>query len=198
METLARVLYVFESDPILIFKGTKYLFDTDETIGKYWYIFGDDGKEADIFDSSRLKKIAALFFMWTLIEDKIKSTSKQLKKEGKETSHEYQALLAKWHFLWAYGYILNKFYSNELSNIYKRISEGVLLEDDNNFILKWFRKVHKTISKCIKQNYQAKESVDKKNQIQSFNLKNWLRNEKDFEILKSEFEFAELEDYPLK
>ena len=94
METLARVLYAYDNDPLLIFKGTKYLFDTDEITGKYWQVFGQNGKEVETLGKDDLYKVAGLFFLWTQLNEKIKDVAKKLKAEEKETSFDYQALLS--------------------------------------------------------------------------------------------------------
>lgn len=198
IDTLARVLYVFDNDPILIFKGTKYLFDIDENNGKYWHIFGNDGKEVYFHDEKRINKIMALYFIWIKIEDKLKSTASQLRVENKENTIEYQALLAKWHFLWAYGFILKHFYADDLEAIFKKIVSGKTFEKADNFIIKWFNRVSKTIAKCIEKNYKSTQGTEGSGQIQSFNFKNWLRSSVDFEVLKDEFKWMDKEIFPLE
>lgn len=197
METLARALYVFDYDPILIFKGTKYLFDIDtENNGKYWLIFGDNGSDAEWFDNKKMEKIISIYFIWVRVEDRIKTICKKLKFEKKETI-EYQALLAKWHILWAYGYILNNFYSVELESIFKKISSSKIFDGSSDtFIEKWFSKIHKTIAKCIEKNYHLTKKKGTE-EIQSFNFKNWLRNNSEFEELVTEFKYMEKSDFPL-
>ncbi len=174
------------------------MFDTDtDSGGKYWTVFGENGIELGYFDVKRTDKIIAVFFLWTKVEKKIKFQSKQLKSANNETI-KYQALLAKWHILWAYGFILNTFYSNELEAIFKKLSNGKLFENQpDNFIEKWFPKIHNTIAKCIERNYQASR---KKNDldVQSFNFKNWLRNNAAFEELVTEFKYMDKSDFPLQ
>lgn len=197
MESLARALYVFDNDPILIFKGTRYLFDTDsENNGKYWLVFGDNGGEVEMYDSKRLEKIIGIFFLWSKVEEKIKSLSKKLKDENKETI-KYQALLAKWHILWAYGYVIKTYYKNDLESIFRKLSSGKLFDlQHENFIDKWFSKIHNTIAKCIERNYQASKKRGDED-AQSFNFKNWLRSNAEFEELITEFKYMEKNDFPI-
>ena len=196
METLARVLYTFDNDPILIFKGTKSLFDIDsENNGKYWFVFGDDGEEVELYDQKRIEKIIALYFLWIRVEDKIKATSKKIKSEQIE-SIRYQALLAKWHILWAYGYIVNNLYKEQLDAVFKKIATGKLFADQETFIERWFNKIQNTIAKCIERNYDSSKKTDNQ-EIQSFNFKNWLRNNSDFQELVREFKYMDQSDFPL-
>ncbi len=197
METLARALYVFDNDPILIFKGTRYLFDIDsENNGKYWFVFGDNGKELEMYDTKRMEKTIAIFFLWTKVEEIIKKISKQMKEQNQQTI-AYQALLAKWHILWAYGYIINTFYSSEKEMIFKKIATGKIFENNSEtFIERWFNKIHRTISKCIEKNYQLTKKKNNE-EIQSFNFKNWLRNNAEFEELVTEFKYMSKEDFPM-
>ena len=196
METIARVLYAFDNDPVLIFKGTKFLFDIDtENNGKYWIIFGENGEEVDMYSERKLEKIVAVFFLWVRVELKIKTLSKTYKTENKE-SIKQQALLAKWHILWAYGYILNKFHSIQLEGVYKKIASGKIFESSSEtFIERWFSKIHNTISKCIERNYQGSNKEGK--EIQSFNFKNWLRSNSEFEELVRELKYMDNTDFPL-
>ena len=197
MESLARALYVFDNEPILIFKGTKYLFDIDSgNNGKYWYVFGDAGEEVQMFNNKRLEKTIGVFFLWYKVETKIKDLSKALKAANNENI-KYQALLAKWHILWAYGYILNSYHKDELDVIFKKIASGKIFDSPNEiFIDKWFVKIHNTVAKCIEKNYNANK---KKNDtdLQSFNFKNWLRNNSAFEELITEFKYMDKSDFPL-
>jgi hypothetical protein len=196
IETLARALYVFDYDPITIFQGTKYLFDPDtDNSGKYWLIFGENKKELEMYNDKRLQKTIGIFFIWYKVDELVKKTGKEL-KVNQNQSIKYQALLAKWHFLWAYGYIINSFYPDEKENIFRRLSNGKEFDHgSNNFIERWFVKIHNTISKCIEKNYQATKKKDK-NEIQSFNFKNWLRNNNEFEELKTEFKYMDKTDFP--
>jgi len=193
IDTLARVLYAFDHEPVLIFKGTKYLFDTDENAGKYWTVFGENNQEVEFFDEKRLNKTIALYFIWTKIEQLLKEESRKLKSLQQESTIEYQALLPKWHFLWSYGYILTSYYSDDIDKIYKRIANGKIFEKSESFIDVWFKRIHSNIGKTIEQQYKS-EGDD---EIQGFNLKNWLRNTSDFEKLKKEFKWSHKVDYPI-
>ncbi len=197
MESLARALYVFDNEPILIFKGTKYLFDTDsENNGKYWFVFGDAGSEVEMYDTKRLEKTIGIFFLWYKVENKIKSLSKSLKEENKENI-KYQALLAKWHILWAYGYVLNTYHKTELETIFRKLATGKIFEATSEvFIERWFSKIHNTVAKCIEKNYKATRKKDGE-EMQSFNFKNWLRNNSAFEELVTEFKYMDKSDFPL-
>lgn len=197
IETLARALYVFDNDPILIFKGTKYLFDTESNSGgKYWTVFGENGQEVEFYDTKRTDKVIAIYFLWTKIEEKIKATGKQIKSESEETVR-YQALLAKWHILWAYGYILKRYHADEIDLIFKKLSSGKIFDHGSDtFIDRWFNKVHNTIAKCIERNYRAVENKDGKD-TRSFNFKNWLRSNVAFEELITEFKYSDKSEYPL-
>ncbi len=95
--------------PTLIFAAPKLLFDTEtKALGKYWLVFGDsDGKELEFFGKERIERMVAIYFLWHNIDEKIKSKLKEFKLKGDEGPH-YRALIAKWHFLWAYGFILKK------------------------------------------------------------------------------------------
>jgi hypothetical protein len=196
IDNLARALYVFDNDPLLVYKGAKYFFDTDEQNGMYWRIFGDNGTELEYFNDARLTKTIGIFFIWTRIEEKLKLLSKEYKSRNEDTAIAYQATLAKWHFLYIYGYILNNNYSNDLPSIFKKIANGQLFEKKENFIERWFPRIHKLITKCIEQNYQQYID-DNKSITQGFNFKNWLRSNSEFEKLKREIKYIEITDYPL-
>jgi len=197
IEGLARALYVFEHDPILIFKAPKELFDPEtKSGGKYWIVFGDEGKETEVFTKDRLEKTIAVYFLWYKIDEKIKSNIKEY-KANKDESPRYRALIAKWHFLWAYGFILRKFHKEEMAQIFKKIADGREFEKaKGTFIDAWFEKIHNVIAKCLAKKYQVNTSK-KAEEIQSFDFKNWLRNSSDFEELEIEFEYSSKSDFPL-
>lgn len=197
IDTMARALYVFDNDPLLVYKGAKYFFDTDEEIGMYWRIFGDNGKELENYNEARLIKSIAIFFLWVRIEEKLKQLSKDYKTKNQINTIPYQATLAKWHFLYLYGNILNNHYNSELNGIFKKIAYGSIFEKNNNFIEKWFSRIHKIITKCIEQNYQQFEDSGHEGMPQGFNFKNWLRSASEFEKLKREIKYIEISDYPL-
>ncbi|HEY2725716.1 MAG TPA: AIPR family protein, partial [Parafilimonas sp.] len=136
IDVMVRALYVFDKDPLLVYKGARFFFDTDEDNGMYWRIFGDNGKELENYNESRLIKTIGIFFLWTRIEEKLKQLSKELKSKDQINTILYQATLAKWHFLYVYGNILNNYYSSELPNIFKKIAYGSLFEKNDNFIEK--------------------------------------------------------------
>ena len=196
IEALARTLYVFDNDPILIFKAPKLLFDPDtKSTGKYWVVFGEDEKEIDVFTKERVEKTIAIYFLWHKIDERIKALLKEY-KANKDESPKYRALIAKWHFLWAYGFILKKFYSKDMFQIFKRIADGREFEKVDTFIDVWFEKIHNTIAKCLAKRYQLR-ALKETEEIQSFDFKNWLRNNSDFEELKIEFEYSSKSDFPI-
>lgn len=196
IDNLARALYVFDNDPLLVYKGAKYFFDTDPETGLYWKIFGEDGKEFENYSEARLTRTISIFFLWTRIEEKLKSFSKLFKAKNQENTIAYRATLAKWHFLYLYGYILNNNYNTELPTIFKKIASGVMFEKADNFIEKWFTRIHKLITKCIEQNYEQ-YTDNNKSVTQGFNFKNWLRSPLEFEKLKREIKYIEIADYAL-
>jgi hypothetical protein len=205
IDTLARILYVFYYDPITIFKGTRTLFDTDETTGKYWSVFGEENKEVGFFSPSKMNEVVGIIFLWTKLEEILKRSLKEKRSLGKETSIDYQALLAKWHFLWAYSEIINRLYFHQKSQIWKRLIDSKNLDTRDNFIEIWFKRIYRTIAEVIEDNYQKekteREQQDKTNDekdIQGFNFKNWLRNQSSFDILKSRFKRIDQEDYSLQ
>lgn len=195
LETFARVLYAFDHDPAQIFKGTKQLFDPEtDGNGKYWLLFGEDGKEVDGYGNKRLERMTAIYFIWLRVEQQIKGLMKAYLLKESDTV-KYQSLLAKWHFLWAYGYVLQTFYTEQVEAIYKKISSGLLFEEKVTFIERWFPKIHNTLSKCIERNYNDtnKSSTD----ISSFNFKNWMRSSSDFEEVVREFKYMDKSDFIL-
>ena len=197
MDTMARALYVFENDPLLVYKGARYFFDTDEENGQYWRIFGDNGRELEFYNDARVTKTIGIYFLWTRIEEKLKALAKQYKSEGKSNTIPYQALLAKWHFLYMYGNLLTNYYESQLPAILKKIANGSIFEKPDNFIEKWFTRIHKLITKCIEQNYQQFEEGENKDIAQGFNFKNWIRSSSEFDKLKREIKYLEITDYQL-
>jgi hypothetical protein len=196
IDVLARALYVFDHDPLLVYRGARFFFDTDEHSGMYWRIFGDNGKELAHYSEERLTKTVSIFFIWTRIEEKLKALSKEYKAKGGENTILYQSPLAKWHFLYVYGYILNHNYEGELPALYRKIASGALFSKEDNFIEGWFSCIHKLITKCLEQTYE--QCTEKEKGItQGFNFRNWLRSTAGFEKLKKEIKYIELGDYPL-
>lgn len=204
LDSLARILYVFYSDPILIFKGTRTLFDADENTGKYWFVFGENGKEVNFYRQEKINEIVGIIFLWIKLEEILKRSIKEKRSSGKDKTIDYQTLLAKWHFLWAYSEVINKLYNSEKNTIWKKIIDGKNLDTSDNFIEVWFRRIFKTIAEVIEDNYQ-KDKTEKELQsrtsneedIQGFNFKNWLRNQSAFETLKTRFKRIEKDDFPI-
>ena len=111
---------------------------------------------------------------------------------------EYQALLAKWHFLWVYGEILRKLYPDDIDAIYKRIISGKVFENkENDFIARWFNRIFNKITEILEKNYQTGKDTLAEDDIPAFNLKNWLREKNTFEDFKANFKRLIREDYLL-
>ena len=204
IDTLARILYVFNNDPILIFKGTRSLFDTDENTGKYWTVFGEENKEVSYFTPAKMNEVVGIIFLWTKLEEILKRAVQEKRLMGKEKTIDYQALLAKWHFLWAYSEIIHKLYSDQKPVIWKKLIDSKNLDTKDNFIELWFRRIYRTVAEVIEDNYQ-KDKTEKEQQsqtgdeedVQGFNFKNWLRNQSAFDVLKTRFRRIDKDDYPL-
>ena len=145
----------------------------------YWQIFGDNGKELEHYNEARLMKTVSIFFIWTRIEEKLKQLSKEYKIKGGENTTLYQSTLAKWHFLYLYGYILNNNYAEELPTLFKKIANGTIFSKTDNFIEKWFSRIHKLVTKCLEQNYEQSAERERST-TQGFNFKNWLRSNSEF------------------
>jgi len=205
LETLAKCLYAFNYDPIRIYSNSKTLFDIDSlNNGMYWYIFGDAGEECTIYDSERLKKTAAISILWLYLQNRLKKENTKLNIDKKVKSYEYLSFQAKWHFLWAFGFIINEFYNEKTVSIINKIIDGKAFTKDIGFINVWFDKVAGIIQEHIGFEYldmkekekedEAEEEIEKKG---GFILRNWLRNQKSFDKLKFRFKFKKKNDFPL-
>ena len=112
-------------------------------------------------------------------------------KEERTESIDYQAYLAKWHFLWAYGQVIKKIYIEE--EIYKKLINRLidgkffLKGTSFNFINHWFKEISKIIKNALDDEY-ANFEEDQKTvgvaSIKSFNFKNWIRNQDALKKLK--------------
>ena len=196
MELLARVLYSYEYGPTLIFKGTSPLFDISDA-GKYYQIFGDNGSEVPYFDDKRTNKVIALSIIWTRLDELITTKQRALRLRKMDKTIEYQALLAKWHFLWVYGEILRKLYANDLDAIYKKIISGKVFENAD-FIDAWFERIFNKITEILEKNYKSVRVGKSEDDLPAFNLKNWLREKHAFEDFKASFRRLIKEDYVIK
>lgn len=202
MEVFAKALYAFHYEPTKIYANSNCLFDVDQsTGGMYWKIFGNkDGEECTYYPDQELKEKAAIALLWLYLNDKIKEKAKCEKKENKETV-VYQSYLAKWHFFWAYGYIIKNLYSTNESNEsakentwVNKIHNGNAFNSDG-FVDRWFESIADKIQEKLEEEQGANDDDVKK----GFNFKNWLRTEKDFDKLKIRFKPERLKktEYPL-
>ena len=196
MELLGRVLYVYDYDPTLIFRGTRALFDISDS-GKYYQIFGDNGSEVPYFDDKRTNKVIALSIIWTRLDELITTKQRALRLRKMDKTIEYQATLAKWHFLWVYGEVLRKLYHSDLDAIYKKIISGKVFENAD-FIECWFERIFNKITEILEKNYRAVKNGQAEDDLPAFNLKNWLREKAAFEDFKDSFRRLIKEDYVIK
>jgi hypothetical protein len=100
-------------------------------------------------------------------------------------------------FLYTYGFILNTHYDSELTTAFKKIANGTVFERNDNFIERWFSRIHKIITKCIEQNQLQASAATDEVLTQGLNFKNWLRSTSEFEKFKREFKWITVSDYPL-
>lgn len=206
METLAKILYAFNYDPIQIYANTKIFYDTDLEKGKYWCIFGEQNEECAYYSESKTKEIIAITILWLYLENLVKQETKKRIKEGRADTTDYQAYLAKWHFLWAYGRVINTLYSNEETHkkIINHLVDGKIFskESKTNFIIQWFKPISKAICRILDDEYSDFNSAKKKStelSTKSFNFKNWVRNSEAFNKLKRHLDREiDLETFPLE
>lgn len=201
MEILAKALYAYEYGPTKIYANSKFLFDIDSnSSGKYWYLFGDDGEECIYFEKERLKKVAAISILWLWLSEKLKTETKKLTIEGKSNTIDYLSCLSKWHFLWAYGYIIKRLYEEESTWIFNKLIDGKAFQGSTNFADRWFEEISAKLQERLDYEYiDASEEDSEKNATISggFNFKNWLRNQKSFEKLKIQFKRVTKTTFPL-
>lgn len=193
MELLARILYVYDYDPTLIFRGTRSLFDIGDA-GKYYLIFGDDGVEVPYFDDKRTNKVIALSMVWIRLDELITAKQRALRLRKMDKTIEYQATLAKWHFLWVYGEVLRKLYANDVDAIYKKIISGKIFENAD-FIEGWFERIFNKITEILEKNYKSVKVNQAEDDLPAFNLKNWLREKNAFEDFKDNWKRLIKGDY---
>ena len=202
MEILAKALYAYEYEPTKIYANSKFLFDIDSnSSGKYWYLFGDDGEECIYFVKERLKKVAAISILWLCVNEKLKAETKKLTIEGKSNTIDYLSYLAKWHFLWAYGFIIDRLYKEESIWIFNKLIDGKAFQGSTNFVDHWFEEISVKLQERLESEYiDASEEDSEKDGIiaRGFNFKNWLRNQKSFEKLKIKFKRVKKTTFPLR
>ena len=202
MEILAKSLYAYEYEPTKIYANSKFLFDIDSnSSGKYWYLFGDDGEECIYFEKERLKKVAAISILWLCLNEKLKAETKKLTIEDKSNTIDYLSYLAKWHFLWAYGFIIDRLYKEESIWIFNKLIDGKAFQGSTNFVDCWFEEISVKLQERLEYEYiDASEENSEKDGIIAggFNFKNWLRNQKSFEKLKIKFKRVKKTTFPLR
>jgi hypothetical protein len=199
LDTLARALYAFHYDPVMIQMTAKRLFDTEsENGGKYWYIFGDNGEEVSHFPKSKIDEIASICFIWFKLEELLKRSQKELKLQGKGDTVEYQTYLTKWHFLALYGYILRTVYSKDLNTIYRNTLKGKFWKT-KNFIVNWFSRIDDIICDVLDDAYhEAKEKTSlEEAAVKGFNFRNWLRSERAWNKILRKCRKVSKETFPI-
>lgn len=200
MESLAKILFAFHYTPYPIYANSNILFDTDSsTNGKYWDIFGDNGEEVSFWPEEKVKEAVAISIIWLYVSEKLKTKAKELTLQKKEGTIDYLACLAKWHYLWAYGDLIKRLYTDKMTWIVNRVIDGKLFSKENNFIDIWFEGITEKISDVLDSAYQDSKDEEDSNEAVSkgFQFKNWLRNQKAFEKLRSKFKRASTTTFPL-
>jgi hypothetical protein len=194
LDTLARVLYAFRfDDPALLQSQSSFLFDMDE---KYFDLFGENKEEVLAFSQKRLDETIGICLLWFKIEEILKQNQKKLREEGKMDSIEYQSYLAKWYFLWLFGYIMREKYSDRIEQVWKHLIKGDIFEE-KNFINKWFKFIAARIQDTLDDEYRHAKKNSEKEGGKGFNLRNWLRSGDTIETLKSKFKRISAEELPL-
>jgi hypothetical protein len=91
--------------------------------------------------------------------------------------------------------LINTFCSETADTTHKKVANGKIFEE-KNFIARWLPKIHNTIAKCIERNYDASRNA--RVEMKSFNYKNWLGYNSDFEEFVREFKYMEKSDFPIE
>ena len=201
MENLPKVLCAFNFTPSLIYANIKFLFDNDSAGGgKYWEIFGFNGEEVVIWPNDKVKEAVAASFLWIYIKEKLKSKEKELLINNKEKTVDYLSCLAKWHYLWAYGYIIKNLYEDKMTWIVNKINGGKLFSKENNIIDIWFQGISERILEQLDSEYFESRIVEGNDEIipKGFNFKNWLRSDIAFKKLFLKFKRISTTSFPLE
>ena len=98
--------------------------------------------------------IAGISILWAKLEEILKRTTSWKRAAGKDKTIDYQALLAKWHFLLAYAENINRLYTDQKASFWKKQTDCKSPGAENNFVELWFRKIYTTTAESIEDNYK--------------------------------------------
>ena len=183
---LTKIMATIMLDPTVA-DGTKKLYD-DSVTGNYWKIFGDDGLTVNHYEDNKLLEISAFIAIWFRSEYVRKKKIRELLKDNPELKDQaaHMAYQPRFHYLWSYKYIIEKFHNDKKNNIYQEIVEGMHL-NDNGFVDVWLLEIFSKINTIYIGRMQS-----------GFNWRNWRRNKgESTDILKDAIDGSPPTHFPI-
>ena len=182
MENLAKSLYVFKKDtPSKINSLTKFLFEESDKDG-YLSLFGDENEnrvekrsDSERVINDRFDEFAAVAILNHFLESKHQGLKKGTKPD------EIQGMVVRTGrlFLWAFGYVIRKFYCDSEGEIYKKIINGEAFNsetDEEGFVHVWYKYIYEKLYDFLIHETDKSELFE--DDKTAFNFKTWLRDNK--------------------
>ena len=181
MEDAAKSLFAFmTNEPDKLNSQTKFLFDRSKD-GAYWRVFGNNGKATSTLYMNDVKRIAAILSLHCFLGDQTsKLKRKKVEKDGKMTEEypsdtmEGMVIRSGRHILWAFGFVVRKFYRDEADKIYDRILDGRAFQE-GGFVQSWFDTIRLAMALALRQERLSGKEL---------NFKMWLRDNDKLEAVE--------------
>ena len=144
-------------------------------------MFGDENKnrveasDSERVINARFDEFAAVAILNHFLESK----HKKLRRDTAPDEIQGMVVRTGRLFLWAFGYVIRKFYRNLEGEIYKKIINGEAFNpetDEEGFVHVWYKYIDEKFYDILIHATDKDElfEVDKK----AFNFKTWLRDNK--------------------
>ena len=181
MDSLAKSLYVFKKNtPAKINSLTKFLFEESDKDG-YLSLFGDENQKrveasnSEQVINDRFDEFAAVAILNHFLESKHQGLKKGTKPD------EIQGMVVRTGrlFLWAFGYVIRKFYCDSEGEIYKKIINGEAFNsetDEEGFVHVWYKYIYEKLYDFLIHETDKSELFE--DDKTAFNFKTWLRDNK--------------------
>ena len=185
IQELSKVLYAYHYDPCQAITYPKMLFEIEGDRPLYFQLFGNKGVEAHAFDEGRFNQTAALVIFWLYIKDRMKLRAK---KKNDDKPIENLVFQTKWHFLWAFGRVIEMKYPDEEDQrkIFKRVKKGDVIcfdhDNDESLVKDWFDNIFDMTAEIL--------ALRSRDQSRAFNFRNWLRTESELEDFKIKLNYS--------